>query len=260
MTAGALPSPAGEERPMSEHIRKSLLPLVRRLSASGRLTAEDIKAVETMPVTIREMTPGQDLMRQGDRPSQSCLIIEGISYRYKIIGEGSRQILSYHISGDVPDLQSLFLDVMDHTLTTMTTSKVAFIPHRYLHHILQAQPNLARLLWRDTLIDGSISREWLCNIGRRQAFPRVAHLICELYARYEAVGLTDHMTISFAMTQGNIGDAMGLSVVHVNRVFRELRQAKLVEVSGRKLKILDWAGLQEAADFNPEYLHLANAA
>jgi CRP-like cAMP-binding protein len=242
---------------MNDVSSERLAPLVRKLAGLGRLSQPEIDAVKALPITIRDMKAGQDLVRQGDRPSQACLMLDGMSYRFKIVGDGARQILSYHISGDIPDLQSLYLVSTDHTLSTLMPSRVAFIPHRSLHHLIETHPRLAGLLWRDTLIDGSIFREWMCSMGRRSALTRVAHLLCELVVRYRNAGLASEMTIPFGLTQINIGDSLGLSVVHVNRVFRDLKRDRLISVSRRKLTVLQWAELKRAGDFDPDYLHLA---
>jgi CRP-like cAMP-binding protein len=234
-----------------------LSPLLRKLSSLGAISKSETDAVFALPVTIRDMRPEQDLVRQGDRPSQTCVMLAGMSYRFKIVGDGAKQIFSYHISGDLPDLQSLYLVSMDHTLCTLTRSTVAFVPHRALHNLIDTHPRLAGLLWRDTLIDGSIVREWMCSIGRRSAKSRIAHLICELFVRYRNLGLAEGMTIPFALTQVNLGDSLGLSVVHVNRVVRKLKQDQLIAIEGRRLTVLHWDALVRTGDFDPDYLHLA---
>ena len=241
---------------MPEHENDRLAPLARKLSRLGALSGAEAVAIAALPATIREMKAGQDLVRQGDRPSQACVIVEGMSYRFKIVSDGARQIFSYHIAGDIPDLQSLHLGVMDHTLCTLTASKVAFIPHRALNGLIDAHPRLGGLLWRDTLVDGSIFREWMCSIGRRSARARICHLICELYVRYGQIGLVEGATIPFSVTQINIGDSLGLSVVHVNRVIRELKRERLVTINSRKLTVLQWDALRASGDFSSDYLHI----
>jgi CRP-like cAMP-binding protein len=234
--------------------------LRRKIERTISLSAAEAEAVLSLPLTVREVRAGTEIVREGDRPSQACLILEGVSYRFRIVGDGARQIFSYHIAGDVPDLQSLYLDRMDHSLMALTKSKVAFLPHRALHHLIEAHPRVGGYLWRETLIDGSIFREWLSNIGRRSALSRVAHVICELYVRFDAIGAADNMTIPFPVTQSVLGDAQGLSVVHVNRVMNELKAAKLIKVVRRELTVLDWDGLVEVGDFQNDYLHLPQAA
>lgn len=236
-------------------------PLLRRLSIVGTLSEEQIAAISALPLTVRKVNAGQEIVRQGDRPTQSCLIIDGLACRFKIIGQGARQIFSYHIAGDIPDLQSMYIERMDHSLSTLSAAMVGYIPHRALEHLMQTQPAVARMLWRDALIDGAIFREWMCNIGRRSALARISHLLCELVTRYRAVGLADltkenSVIIPLPMTQAELGDAQGLSIVHVSRVIKQLKTLGLISISRRTLTVLDWAQLQQVGDFDTDYLHL----
>lgn len=234
--------------------------LLRRVEKAVELTPQEAAAILALPLTIRDVGAGQEIVREGDRPSQACLVVEGFACRFRIVGDGSRQIFSYHIPGDIPDLQSLHLDRMDHSLATLMRSRLAFIPHRALHHLIETQPRVGGYLWRETLVDGSIFREWMSNIGRRSALSRIAHVICELFVRYRSIGMADGLTIPFPLTQPALGDAQGLSIVHVNRVMQQLKADKLIRISRRQLTILDWDGLVAVGDFDSEYLHLAEAA
>jgi CRP-like cAMP-binding protein len=140
-----------------------------------------------------------------------------------VAAEGARQIVSYHIRGDLPDLQSCFLASMDHALSALTAGTVAFIPHAAIRDILEHKPTLGAKLLRESFIDSSISREWLCNVGRRSSMSRIAHLICEMFTRHQAAGSADHFTFPFGLTQIAISDAQGMSTVHVNRVLQKLK-------------------------------------
>jgi CRP-like cAMP-binding protein len=167
--------------------------------------------------------------------------------------------MSFHISGDVPDLQSLHLHVMDHDLGMLQAGKVAFIPHPDIRAMNERHPRIASALWRNTLIDAAIFRQWMVGIGRKTAYGRIAHLICELLVLARSVGLAEYM-IERTPTQEEFADALGLSLVHVNRTMRALREDGLVATEGRRLTVLDWEGLRSAGDFDPAYLHLKTAA
>lgn len=233
-----------------------LAPLLRKLIALGPVMQGEAAAVEALPLTFREYRPGQEIVRERDRPNQACILLSGLCCRFKIVGDGARQINSFHIPGDMPDLQSLLLHQMDHGLLTLTRVKVALVPHPTLLQLIAGHPRLGLLFWRDTLIDGSIFREWMCSIGRRSARVRVAHLICELFLRYRNVGLVEDRSMPFHLTQTQIGDALGLSVVHVNRVVKSLRRDGLISLASRRLTIGDWAALVDIGDFDDAYLHL----
>src|SRR5215213_7384833 len=130
--------------------------LIHKLESILVLSEDEKDVLRKLSGTIKTVGPRQDLVREGDRPSECCLILEGFAYRYKLTDEGKRQIFSFHIPGDIPDLQSLHLDVMDHSLMTMTPSKLAFIPHESLGNGMQRCPRVADVFWRDTLIDAAV--------------------------------------------------------------------------------------------------------
>jgi CRP-like cAMP-binding protein len=186
-------------------------------------------------------------------------VLEGFDCMFKVTAEGNRQIMNFHIPGDIPDLQSLHVTVLDSSLGTITPCTVGFIQHEAVHHLCRSNYRIASALWRETLIDASIFREWMTSIGQRDAYTRIAHMLCEMMVRLRVVGLaTDDHTCAFPISQGRIGDALGLSGVHVNRVLQELRAAKLITLKGGVLSILDWEGLRLAGEFDPAYLHLKN--
>jgi CRP-like cAMP-binding protein len=230
--------------------------LVSKLSTIIKLTEHELAALSSLPLLIRDLRPDQDIVRDGDRPSQCCLIVEGLAYRYKIVGQGKRQIFSYHISGDTPDLQSLHLERMDHNVGTLIATRVAFIPHQDVKKLIETHPRLLAAFWRDGLIDAAVFREWMVGMGRRTALARIAHLLCELFTRYRAVGLSNGYIFPYHLRQTDIGDSLGLSTVHVNRVIQKLKSDTLLEVNGKTITILDWERLQEVAEFDPDYLHL----
>jgi CRP-like cAMP-binding protein len=217
--------------------------------------------IVALPVTVRELKADQDIVRDQDRPSQCCAILEGFACRYKMLPGGKRQIFSFHIPGDIPDLQSIHLEVMDHSLGTLVSSKVAFIPHEVVRGLIDAHPRVGAVLWRDTLIDAAVFREWVANVGRREGYARIAHLLCEVYVRLRAVGLVQGHAFQMPITQAELGDATGLSTVHVNRMMQELRSAGLISTpSNGRVVIEDWGRLQEAGQFDATYLHLKKVA
>jgi CRP-like cAMP-binding protein len=235
--------------------------LVRRLEVdTAPLAQEEKNAILRLPVTIREIGADQDILREGDRPSQCYVVIEGFQCRYKMLRDGERQIMSFHMPGDIPDLQSLFLQVMDHSLGTITPNRVGFIAHDALRELIREQPAIGERLWRETLIDAAIFREWITNVGSRDAYTRIGHIICEFFVRLRSVGLTKGTTFNFPITQTEIGDATGLSTVHVNRSVQQLRADGLISIERGVCTIPDFARLKEAAMFEPGYLHLQGGA
>lgn len=234
--------------------------MLRKLTSVSRLSDEDIAAVRSLPLMPRALRADQDLVRQGDRPSQCAVIVDGWAYRWKTDRSGKRQIIALHIPGDMPDLMSLLVPVSDHTITTLSEASVAFIPHAAILELLRRVPSLAYPFWRDTLVDAAVFREWVVNVGHRQATERLAHLFCEMWARLESVGLVeqrgDARTFPWPVTQSELAEASGLSVVHINRTLQELRARGLIETQRQSMTILDWPKLHALADFNADYLGL----
>ena len=237
-------------------IHPHTLALIRKLESIARLTPEEKAALLRLPLRLKTVAADHDIVSEGDTPSECCLLVEGFAYRYNVTAEGKRQILSFHMSGDIPDLQSLHLSAMDHSLSTLIPCKLAFIQHDDLRNLMRNHPRLAGLFWRDTLIDAAIFRQWVVNVGRRQSPARMAHVLCELLVRLRAVELVEDHAFDLPVTQGDLADALGITPVHVNRVLKDLRKQGLIALQGKFLKVLDWEGLQAAGEFDPTYLHL----
>lgn len=230
--------------------------LIRKLDTESTLTPEEKAAICALPLRNRPFSKGKDLVRQGDHPTEACLIVEGVVCRYKFLGGGRRQILSVHVPGDMPDLQSLYLETMDHGLSGLTAGRAAFIPHAALRVLIQTWPNVGAALWRDTLVDASIFRDGMAGLGRRSARERVAHLLCELAVRLKALDLIAEPTFMLPLTQNELADALGVSNVHINRVLQGLRADGLIRSHGRQIVIEDWTALCAAGDFDVAYLHM----
>jgi CRP-like cAMP-binding protein len=225
------------------------------MASIAALSEEESAALLALPMQVVSLRADQDIVREGDRTTRSCLLLAGYACRHKSTAEGKRQIMSFHIPGEIPDLQTLHLTTMDHTLQTITPCRVGFIAHEALQDLCHRHPGIADALWRETLIDAAIFREWLVGVGRRSAYTHIAHLLCEFLARMKAVGLMNGGTCELPFTQAEIGDALGLSTVHVNRTLQELRGAGLITLRGGSLTVNDWDGFKEAGEFDPTYLH-----
>jgi CRP-like cAMP-binding protein len=231
-------------------------PLIRKLESIFVLTDDERQALETLPMQVAVLKENQDIVREGDRPSRSCLILSGFACVYKMTAQGKRQIVSFTIAGDIPDLQSLHLKVLDNSVSTISTCRVGFITHESLRDVCTRYPRLAEALWRETLVDAAIFREWVMNVGQREGVSRMAHVLCELVVRLRAVDLVEDHVCDLPITQGEFADALGFTPVHVNRVFQQLRAEGLIVTQGTRLTIPDWARLKQVGEFDPTYLHL----
>jgi CRP-like cAMP-binding protein len=230
--------------------------LIRQIQSVSRLDEDDRRVLRGLEGRVRTLAGNTDIFREGQPATECCLILSGVACRYKTVAGGRRQIVSFHFAGDIPDLQSLLLDRMDHSLSVLTKAEVALIPHRAIREISAQRPALGDAFHRQALVDASIFREWIANVGRRVALERVAHLICECFERMRAMGLARMTTFELPVTQTELADATGLSLVHVNRTIQGLRRDKLMSSRGKVHTILDWPRLREAGDFDAGYLHL----
>ncbi|WP_246695257.1 Crp/Fnr family transcriptional regulator [Methylobacterium sp. P1-11] len=220
------------------------------------LSLEERAALRALSMHMAHFDANQDIAREGDLPSRCFTVLEGFVAVYKTTRSGKRQVMAYHVPGDLPDLQSVHLKVLDNSIAAVSPCRIGFIEHDALRALFKAQPRLVSTFWRSTLIDAAIVREWMLNIGRREAYARMAHLFCELITRLDAVGLAPERTCSLPMTQTELADALGITSVHVNRTMRELKAAGLITLRNRRLMVNDWEGLKAAAEFDPTYLHL----
>jgi CRP-like cAMP-binding protein len=230
--------------------------LIRKLQVDTHLSDEDAAAIRNLPVHIREVTADTPIIREGDRPTQCCLVVNGFACRSKVADSGKRQILSFHIPGEIPDLQSLFLKTMDHDVIAISDATLGFIDHSSLGALIDRQRAVARALWRETLIDAAIFREWIVNMGVRPAAARLAHLMAELHERMAAVGLTQEKEFDFPVTQAELAEALGMTPVHVNRILKQFRTLRVLDLQRNKVKIADYEKVVAAAGFDDAYLHL----
>jgi len=233
--------------------------LVRRLRTTSAVTDEDIKAIQALPISVREYPAERNIVTDGQKATECCLIIRGFCARSKTTSEGRRQILSIHIPGEIPDLMSLHLHVMDHDLSTLTSCTVGLINHETLRLLHRRQPNLADMFWRDTLIDAAMFREWIVNVGQRPAPARLAHVAVELRERLKVIGRTDGSNFEMPLTQEQIGEALGITAVHANRVIKQLRQDGILAFHRGRVEVLNEDKLLELAGFDSRYLHLSPA-
>jgi CRP-like cAMP-binding protein len=231
-------------------------PLILKLQHIGPLSREEERAIEQAIARTRHVAARQDIVSDGESPTDSSLILEGFACRYKLLPEGRRQISSFQIPGDFCDIQSFVLDRMDHSVGTLTPCRIAVIPHKTILQITETYPRIARALWKETLVDAAVYREWLASVGRRSAYRRIAHLLCEVLTRLRAVGLTHNGSAALPVTQADIADSLGLSVVHVNRTLQQLRGEGLITWRNGTLVVHDWERLEEAGEFEPSYLQL----
>ena len=230
--------------------------LIRKLSQYGPLSEEERLALSALPVRLRDYSRGGMIVHQGSQPEESCLLVHGIAFRYKLLPDGARQIVSLQVPGDFVDLHSFVLKPIDHAVAAASPARVGLVPHHAIENLLVRHPRLARPLMWDMALDAAIAREWLATMGRRSAYEQLAHLFCELYFRMDGAGQMEACGFPLELTQVELGDACGLSAVHVNRSLQALRKDGLIILENHHLTVPNIDALVRVAEFDPAYLHL----
>jgi CRP-like cAMP-binding protein len=164
--------------------------------------------------------------------------------------------MNYLIPGDLSDQRIFVLTRMDHSIATLTAASVVTIPAQTMIDLTDGHPRIAGALWWNRLVEEAITREWVVNVGQRKALERVAHLICEMFVRARAVGLSDKLSFDLPITQTDLADTVGLTLVHTNRMLQNLRAEGLIAWTRHRLTILDFDRLMDLSMFNMNYLHL----
>jgi CRP-like cAMP-binding protein len=254
----AKPSPESQGADLVLNLAKDCMsnPLIGKLERHGPLSEEEKQVIEQIASRTVVYQPHEDIVPEGSAPSHSSLIVSGFAIRHNHLPDGMRQITAFHVPGDFADLHSFLLKPMDDGVAALTTCTVAHVPHSDLKEITKKYPYLTRVFWFSTLVDGAVHRAWMTTLGRMEARERLAHFLCELHDRLEPMGLMKDGSYGLPITQEELGDAFGMSTVHVNRVLQDLRAEGLITSHGKTLIINDWERLQQVAQYNPDYLHV----
>lgn len=227
----------------------------QRLEARSEISDEERTALLALPGTPQKVSAHHEFVRLGEELTHACLVTDGVVARFAQLDDGSRQIIGFHIPGDMVDLYSLMLPRAPSPLQAQSRATILKVPHQALRDLAFNHRGLSSAFWRDCVADGHIVAQWLVNVGRRNARARTAHLICEMAVRYAQIDRLEHGVFPFPITQEQLADALGLTSVHVNRSLRGLRESGLVRLGRGEAAILDWDGLTRAAEFDPGYLH-----
>src|SRR5262245_10701731 len=214
--------------------------LLKRLAWADQLAQEERDRIVACVSRVQSFGPGETIIPADDPVDFSSVLLKGFSNRQLVLQSGKRQITAFHLAGDFCDLHTYVLKTLPDSVVAITECEVAIVPHAQLDQIVRDSYHVARLLWASTLIDASISRQWIISIGGRSARARLAHLFCELYLRFKMVGLTKDMSYLLPATQTDLSDVLGLSLVHTNRTCAALRSEGLATFARRTLTIHDW--------------------
>jgi CRP-like cAMP-binding protein len=229
---------------------------LKKLRQLTDLSNEEERAIRDAVAETRKVPADEVLIRSGEELSSCILLIEGWLARTRDLAGGDRQVTELHVAGDFADLHGLTLRQLDHDVMTLSDCVIAIVPHERLQRVTEDHPRIGRAYWFMTNVDAAITRELALSLGQRSALSRMAHLFCELHLRLDAVGKALPDGFEFPLTQRELSECLGLTVVHVNRTLQELRRRGLVELENRQLRMLDPRGLKGVAEFDASYLYL----
>ncbi|WP_246331856.1 Crp/Fnr family transcriptional regulator [Sphingomonas chungangi] len=219
--------------------------------------SEDERAMLERAVTERRRLPARStLLERGDALRQSTMLINGFMIRYIDDLEGRRQVVAFHVPGDFVDLHGYPLEVLDHSIATLTEVEIANVPHSALKQLTDRDAEFARKLWASTLLDAAMHREWLFRLGRLDAGGRVAHFLAETNVRLGAIGRSDGSGFDLPITQTDLSEITGLTSIHVNRVLRMMREERICTFRSSRVEIADLERLERIAQFDPTYLYV----
>ena len=230
--------------------------LIARLETVADLSEQDKALLAGLVQDVRPVPAKKHIISEGERPEYIHLVVEGWAARFKLLPDGARQFTALLIPGDFCDFHATVLGKMDHGIVALTDCQVAYIPGAKIDEILSSHPNLAKTFLWSTLVDEAVLRSWVVNAGRRSAYARIGHLLCEMHLRLKKIGLVSEGKFDLPMTQDEIADATALTSVHTNRTLQRLRADGLIDLRGGILSVLDVAGLEHASGFDPSYLHI----
>lgn len=230
--------------------------LLKKLKQRTSLSSAEEQALRDSVSEVRRVSADGPVVRAGEELNSSALLLDGWLARSKDLAGGERQITQLHVPGDFADLHGFTLKRLDHDVCTLSDCRLAVFPHDRIAELMRGYPRLASAFWLSTNIDGAIQRELALSLGQRSALSRMAHLFCELYARLDVVGRASGDGYELPLTQRELSECLGLTVVHANRTLQELRRRGLVELENRKLTIRDRGGLEGVAQFDASYLYL----
>ena len=229
---------------------------VKAMAYRDAITDDEVALLAKLPTRRATYNKGAEIVAEHARAEQSCIMLSGVAARAVYTIRGQRQLTALHIAGDFIDLHALLLKIMDHSVVAMSSCEVAFVDHEALLAVFENSPHLGRIFWLSTVIDAAIQRAWTASIGRRTPAQSIGHLLCELYVRFRLIGHNRGQTFDLPLTQSDLADLLGLSIVHVNRKVRELREAGLARWDGTSVTVPRFETLAEFSEFDPTYLSL----
>jgi CRP-like cAMP-binding protein len=229
---------------------------LKKLRRRIDISSEEERVIRDSVAEVRRVPADELVIRAGEELNNSLMLLDGWMARSKDLAGGERQVTQLHVAGDFADLHGFTLKHLDDDVTTLSDCRIAVVPHERIREITDRYPRLTRIFWFSTNIDAAIQRELVLSLGQRSALSRMAHLFCELYVRLHVVGKTSDDGYEFPLTQRELSECLGLTVVHANRTLQELRRRGLVDLGNRRLTIRNRGGLEGIAEFDPSYLYL----
>lgn len=236
--------------------RWALENFIGRLAALSPLTQDDVAALSALTVEPVRLRGNVDIVTPGQEFHDACLVVSGLVARFVQLSDGRRQFTAFHMPGDIADIHRIATPLAGSSLQTLSTAMIVRVPAQQLKAIALASPTITHAFFAYAAVDAALLAQWAVNVGRRDAQSRMAHFLCEIGVRSEQSGHGSRDEFILDASQGQIGDALGLTSVHVNRTLKALKEAKTISIDGRIVRILNWPLLAAQGDFDDSYLQL----
>ncbi|WP_308917610.1 Crp/Fnr family transcriptional regulator [Jannaschia sp. LMIT008] len=222
-----------------------------------RITDAEWRVIRDACAYVAKVPAKTLISRKGEALDRSLYLMNGIVGRH-VPGphRDLREMVALEVPGDFVDLHSFPVGVLDHDVTAMTDVELAVFPHANLRALLREHPDVALTLWAQTVVDAAIHRYWSFRVGALRASARVANFVCELHSRLTLAGLADADGFDLPLTQTDLGEACGMSPVHVNRVIRELREAECCTVRDGRVTIVNHPKLVAVGQYEADFLDI----
>lgn len=238
----------GPEKPLA------ISALVRKLRAHIQLSDDAVAFLDGMQERQMEFAAGEEFIAIGQPMKTSFIVQSGWAIRYVLLASGRRQIISFALPGDILGFHAKFKRTATYYAAALTSLRVAAVAPDQFVDAYRLHPNISAGLSWCSAREYTILGNQAVRLGRLAADQRIVHFLLELWHRLALIDANEGMRLDAPMTQGDLADTLGLSLVHTNRQLAKLRRSGLITVENGYITLNGIERLTEMSEFNPDHL------